>query len=480
MVEKISKLIESELKSNKSFEEIKSKLLSEGYLERDVNEAAKLLLQKHSKDKEGGNQEGMLTRKMFLDRISYGFGANQFINILFSMTSASYFFIGFINAIRSSLSTLLSGFLNEYSGQRNLSRKFIRTSGLLFGFSFLFLALSVSIRSKVLFAISLLLGSIGVVSYGDSFRNRMIRKMGKMNFSIIISKYSFIGLLITVVSLVLSGYIMQLIPVGGSFFIIQALGFKLPFRLYGYLIAFMITAIASIFSAHVLAKMRVDGEDEQLLSFGEFLQYYSEKIKKNLARFFKNKYLFTITLATLFIAVFQSVLNSFVGIHIYFTYIDVWFKGFMNVAVIFGVALLASYLGPVLASKLNKYLGLAPMFVFGAIVMTFLPLTIVFNPTSYFPAVLVAASISVIGVSIIGTGQSLLASKLLNEKDRNIYYASAGVVTVLPFLILVTFLVSLVHVYGLIALFKIISVGAIVTLIPIYLVIVFWSTKKRI
>jgi len=479
MVERLNKLVESGLKNNQSVEEIRADLVNKGYLESDIIKTVKEISESLGIKRKTDNIISKLNKKMLLDRASYGFSATQFINILFSMTGASLFFIGMINAIKSSVSTFLSAILTDYSQKARISDSFIRISGLCFGFSFIFLALAVSIRSKWIFALSLLFGSIGIVSYGDSFKNIMIKKLGKTKFIVAVSKLTFIGLLITAISILLSGFLMDFIPVTGKMFYIQITeSSKLAYKSFGYLIAFMITAVMSILSAYILAKMNLGSTGDKVL-FWDYITFYFEQMKMKILRFTTNKYLFVLTIATLIIAVFQSVLNSFIGIHIYYTYQSEWFGGFVNVAIIYAIALLVSFAGPIIAAKLNKYLGLAPMFVFGSLIMALLPLTIVYHPTAYYPAILVATSLSVLGVAIIGSVQSLFASKLLNDKDRQTYYATSGLVIIPPFLVLVSILLAIAQSTGIVSLFKYLGIGVLVFILPVYFLLVFWTSKKE-
>lgn len=479
MVESIIKFIEAGLKDNVSLSELKSELSEKGILESDIESAISKMSKNSGYRSAAESFKIKLYRKIFLDRIGYGFSATPFVNILFSMTGASLFFIGVINALKSAISTLLSGFMSDYSKKVNVSRNFIRFTGLIYGFSFIFLALSVSMRSDILFALALLFGSIGTVSYGDSFKNMMLKKVGRTNFMFLISRVTFVGLGITALSLLLSGFVMDFVPLEGRIFIINLpLGYGFPMKIFGYLIAFMITAFTSIFSAHILANMKLEAKSSNFRIW-DYLSVHTKEIFAKSIRFIKNKYLFIITFTTLVIAIFQSVVNSFVGIYIYFTYEKLGLGGFMNVALIFAIALVVSYAGPIISSRLNKIFGLAPLFVFGSIIMALLPLTIVFNPSSYYPAILFATVLSFLGVSIIGSVQGLLAARLLNERDRNIYYASSGFVTVVPFLIVVSLLSSFAFKNGIVLLFKYVGIGVLVILIPLYLLLVFWSSNKR-
>lgn len=484
MAEDLSKQIESGLKNNRTLAEVKQDLVSQGYLEQDIDSAAKILSGKISKTSSDIQTIKLLDRKLMLDRISYGFGSNQIINILFTFTGANLFLIGLINALKSGIVTILSGLVTEYTKKNTLSNKFIMVSGLLFGFSFIVLSTGVALRNKTLFATGLLLGSIGVVVYGESFRNMMIKKLGGMSFSVMMARFTVIGIIITALSLVLSALIIDAFPLSGVMFhLTLPTGHILPYKVHGYLIAFLITAVASILSAHFMSKIKHDNKKEDKPGLLDFISFYfKERISEKIRIFISNKYLVVIGLATLGVAVFQSIINSYIGIFIYVTYAENFFQGFMNIGMLFAVALLLSVLGPIAAAKLNKYLGLAPMFVFGALIMTIMPLTIVYSPEQppFYPALLVAAALSLIGAGIIGSGQSILISRLLNSEERQTFYESNGLIMLVPFLVVTITISWYAYKLGIVGIFKYLSIGAIAFLLPIYMILVIWSTKKKL
>ena len=111
--------------------------------------------------------------------------------------------------------------------------------------------------------------------------------------------------------------------------------------------------------------------------------------------------------------------------------------------------------------------------------MAILPLTIVYNPIKYYPAILVASSLSVIGAGIIGSGQSILISRLLNSEERQTFYESNGLIMLIPFLTAAILLSWYAYKLGIIEIFKYISIGSIALLLPIYFILVIWSTKKK-
>ncbi len=440
--------------------------------EADVSKAKKNFREDYSRE------TSRLKKKLILDRVGYGFAATQFINILFYLTGAPFFLIGIVNALKSSLSTTLSSLLKEYSKEGFISRRIITFSGLLFGFSFLFMAFAVSIKSPALFAVSLLFGSLGIVSYGDLFRQFINNEIKKQRFSLLLSKLAFSGIIITTFSLLLAGYLMNAIPITGQVFTMNLFGQVMSFRLYGYLIAFEITALAFILSSYIISKLNINITGKRK-SISGFLSEYMKNLRSNTKRVLSNKYLLLLSLASIILAVFYSVINSFMGIYIFREYSHIFLGGFMNVAVMYGAALLFSFFAPVMTAKFRRVLGLAPMFVFGSLLLALLPLTVVYNANNFY-AIIVANVLSVFGGAIIGSAQGLIANRLLNEADKSAFYVSSGMITVIPFLILVGILVALPSVIGFLALFEYLAYGIIILLMPLYLLLVFWSTKTKL
>lgn len=418
--------------------------------------------------------ERLLKRKYYLDKIGYGFSSTQFINILFSFTGASIFLIGFINGFKSFLATFVSTFIKEIVSKREVSKKIISVSGLVFGFSFLLLALSVVLSSVFLFAFSLLLGGVSVAFYGELFNNFLNKysKRGKLDR---VSPFSTIkGLLLSSLSIVLAAGIIDLSLMNGS------LSFKLfgDFLLenfYGYLLVFEITAFAFIASSYLFAKVKLN-QDSLVLAI-DYGAYCKELISKA-KNFFKNKYLFVLTISMLFVSVFQSLINAFMGIYVFNHLKSYWFGGFLNVGVMYAVALLFAFLGPFLVNKVNRSVGVVPMFVFGALLMALLPLTVVFNPY-FYPAIVFANALSVLGAALIGSSQGVMASKVLSVEDRKSFYSSGSFLSLGPFIVLVSFFSYLAHITNLSFLFKVLGIGLIVVVVPLYFLIVFWELENK-
>jgi len=146
--------IKRELAISHSINEIKSNLVKRGFLQEDVEKALYQML--NIKSGVRSKNENILSIKELTDRIGYGSASQQFVNILFMLSGASFFFIGLFNGIKTVLVTLLSGFLEEYSKVKQVSKNLISTSGIVYGFSFLGMSIATVLKSPGFFAFSLI------------------------------------------------------------------------------------------------------------------------------------------------------------------------------------------------------------------------------------------------------------------------------------------------------------------------------------
>lgn len=475
--DKVDKLVEEGIRNNRSLDEIKDTLSLSGYSEGDIDASFHKIDVLLGKKVQRNADKSLMSKKYFLDRIGFGIAANQFINVLFYLTGAGAFLIGLINALKSGLSTIISSVFREYFQVKRVKKWIINVAGLLFGFSFLFIALAVSKGSVVLFAISMMLGSIGIVIYGDLYRKMRSRTHGETKTRLLSVRTILLGLVVSFIAMVASAILMDSIPLTGKLFYLNLFGKLVSFRLQGFLLAFEATVLVFILSSHILSKMNLLYEEKSITNKEFMYRYYYRTLSKGKV-FFSNKYLFLLTLATLFTAVFQSVIYSLSGIYLFETFKDAWFFGFLNIAIIFGVPVLLSLLGPLIASRLNRILGLAPLLVFGSLLLAIFPLTVGYN--GYFPAILTANILAVIGISMLGTAQGLLSSRLLKDSERHTFYSYSGVVSVIPFIILVALILSLNSSIGILGILKVSGFGIIVTLVPIYLILVFFLRKRPI
>jgi hypothetical protein len=439
-------------------------------------EAEQLSVLESSKNAEDANfkrDNSILKYKILVDKVGAGFSSIQFLNILFSFTGASMFMIGIVNAFRSAINMMVSSFVKRRAEKSSFSTDLMIVSGIFFGFSFLFIALGISLKWKWLFALSLLLGSVFFVIHGDMFQIFLNRYMKRLKSGIFTERTTFTGIIVMAVALFLSSWLMENISFAGEYFTFPLIGKNIYF---GYLISFEIAAFAFIFSSYLFMRIKVN-----INSFSEKdnipAESYFSQLRSSFQKYFKNKYLFTLTLATIFVGVFQAIMNSFVGIYVYKEFSDAFLGGFLNVGFMLALALLVVLIGPTITGKMNRNLGVAPLFVFGTLLMAILPLTLYYN--SYFPAIVVANMLSVLGAAMIGSGHNLVSVRLLNEKDREAYYTFSGIITLIPFVVLVALLSLFANNAGLLALFRFMGIGVVVCLFPIYLLMVIWISNRH-
>jgi hypothetical protein len=432
--------LSKELTTNSSISVVKSNLMNRGYLEDDINRLLGNIID--TKTEESTKNNKLLSTKEFLDRIGYGFASQQFINILFFLSGASLFLIGFVNGIKTALIYLISGFLREYSKIKYFGKAYISASGIIYGLSFLGMAFAVVIHNPLLFAFSIFIGLAGIVAHGDLYIrlfNETLKNEHKKTF---LKFISYFGIFITAISLLLAGLLMEFVPITGIPFSIDLmwLGFANPvhFKMYGYLLAFEITAVMFILSGYFVSF--IDEKRENVYSsslyLSEFVKAYFEASKEDSKIFIKNNKVLLLTFAAGVMTIAQVIGNSYYGIFIYDHFRHQFLGGFMNVAIIFVIALITSITGTMLTKTFAKNLGEAPMLVFGTLLVALLPLTMFYNPNLY--AIGLATALSVIGGAIVGVAQGLIAERLMTEKEQPTYFKGLGFISIIPTIILVT------------------------------------------
>jgi MFS family permease len=463
-----------ELTKNNSIYIVKSNLINRGYLEEDINKALKGVIEVKSSESDKNNT--LMSFKEFFDRVGYGFASQQFINILFMLSGASLFLIGFVNGIKTALIYFLSGFLKEYSRIKYFGKSYISTAGIIYGLSFLGMAFAVVLHNPPLFVLSLLIGSVGVIAHGDlysSFFNNILRVEHRKTF---LKFISYFGIFITAISLLLAGLLMDWFPINGVSISFDPAWLSLlapiTFKIYGYLLTFEITAIMFILSGYLMSF--IDEKKEEVYGSvfyaSAFVKEYLKTAKEDSVIFIKNKKVLLLTLAAISMTIIQVVGNSYFGIFIYDNFKHQFLGGFMNVAIIFVIALITSISGTMLTKAFAKSLGEAPMLVFGTLLVALLPLTLYYNPNLY--AIGLAVALSVIGGAVVGVAQGLIAERLMSEKEQSTYFSGLGFVSIIPTIILVTIGAMIAQIYSLQTLFLGLGIALAVVVMPIYFILV--------
>jgi len=466
--------LRKELARNNSIYIVKSNLINRGYLEDDINSELKVLID--VKVEESSKNNTLFSSKEFFDRIGYGFASQQFINILFMLSGASLFLVGFINGIKTAIVYLISGFLKEYSKVKYFGKSYISTAGIIYGLSFLGMAFAVVLHNPPLFIISLLVGSVGVIAHGDlytSFFRSILKNEHKKTF---LKFISYFGIFITAISLILAGLLMDLFPINGVSLSFNPSWLNLVspvnFKIYGYLLAFEITAIMFILSGYLMSF--IDEKKEAVygstMYVSAFMKQYFKTANEDKKIFVKNRKILLLTIAASAMTILQIIGNSYFGIFIYEHFKNQFMGGFMNVAIIFVIALITSISGTMLTKAFAKNLGEAPMLVFGTLLVALLPLTMYFNPNLY--AIGLATALSVIGGAVVGVAQGLIAERLMDEKELAKYYNGLGFVSLLPIIVLVTMGAIVAQIYSLQALFLVLGIALAGIVMPLYFILV--------
>lgn len=413
------------------------------------------------------------TLKEIFDRIGYGFAAHQFITIFFFLTGASAFLVGLIYALRSVLNDLFSSVFRELSSEQTISNKFISITGIIFGFSFFGLLLAIRLDSTALFIFSLLVGSTSVVTYGELYSRLLNDGIKDERRSWFLRKIAHHGLVITALAFLFSGFLLERFSEAGSSIIL--FGYTIP--LSGYFISFEVAAIAFILSGFILSRIPVRQVSKRKILIKLFFLKYFHELRAQQKLFFSNTYAHFLFYGALLITVIEALGASFYGYYIYKLFENQFLGGFFNVALIFTIAIFASFLGPSIIKLLTNKTGLAPLFVFGSLLLAMTPLALVFNP--YFITIIVAVSLTVIGSSILGVAQSLLARKLLSPSHRRSFFTSLQTLLIIPFFIFAVAGSIIASIFSFIVLFKILIILIVFVVTPLYFVLVYISMAKN-
>ena len=458
----LQKEVKQALEEKKAIELIEIELANKGYLEDDIKKAIEaqtgILQQGLTAEKKEKNK--LFFFKELLDRLGYGFGSQQYVNILFFHTGASLFLIGLINSITAFIGTFVSSVLKEYSKENFMSHKAIGFFGILFGFCFIFMALARFFGLTWLFAIAIVLGTIGVVHYGEFYKKLFSSELKDEKRGPVQKVYKY-GLLITGGSLLVAGYVLDRFP-------IIKIG---SIEMSGYLVVFEIAAIMFILSGYILTKIvkKNPGKDS-LWKVREFSKKHFAKLREDVEEIFQEKVMWVMLVAATITGVVQIVGSSFYGIFIYEKFKYVGFGGFMNVAMISFIAIATALFTPLITKNNIKEYGKFPMLVFGTILIAITPLTFYYNPN--LVSITIGTLLGVMGGAIVGIAHGFLAMELLPPKLRDSYFNISSVFITIPYFIAVPLGGYMGQTAGLRNLFLSLGVMLIATVVPLYFIVV--------
>lgn len=396
------------------------------------------------KSKDGQDSDAVrLGVKEILDKIGFGFGSQQFLNILFLQTGASIFLIGLINILRVVFGNFVSLIIGKFQGVRE-NKRLVSLGGIVFGFSFLIMAIAMFLKSTVIFASAILIGSISIVFYGESIIFFRIKRGNTL-----IERIMKYGLVITAISLFTAAYLMDNYPASGKLMLLSIYDMFFSFKVYGYLIVFEIAAISFILAGYILAKTGKNAAVPRMASI-------DMKLNQLFELFVKNRIILLLIITNIIVSLAQIVGYSYYGIFIYQKFGNVMFGGFLNVAMVFLISVFTSFIGYFITRINAKAYRKFPTLIFGVILLAFMPLAYFLNLGLIF--ITIGTIIGVIGGSIFGVTNSLLAIDLISHEMRQAYFSFINFVSIPFFLVLAPLLAYITQIYGLSLLFMILTV----------------------
>jgi hypothetical protein len=440
--------------------------------------------QEVNKKKEESSEDGdyrnftKLSTKEVLDKTGGGFGSQQFINILFLLTGASFFLIGIVNGLKVIVGNLVYYFIER--SKFVIDKRIISLSGIVFGFSFLRISIAIFIKSIALFAFAIIISNISIVLYGES------KKFFKLSSSkaFLTEKIIKYSLIITAISLFIAAYLMDAFPISGAPVLLNIFNNLFSLRIYGYLIVFEIAAISFIAAGYILS--HVKNKSNQLKKQGNLKDETSDihkeylsgplQLKDNFNFFIKNKILLLLIITNIVVSLVQIIGYSYFGIFIYQNFNNVMFGGFLNVAMVFLISVFSSLIGYFITKINARAYRKFPILIFGIIMIAFMPFIYYFKPDLIF--VTIGTIIGVIGGSTVGVTNSLLAIELINYNLRQAYFSFTNLLSVPFFLVFAPILAYIAQAYGLSVLF--LSLTAILVVLIIMLLTVSVIFKKEL
>jgi len=410
-----------------------------------------------SSDTDEDENFSKLGTKEVLDKVGFGFGSQQFINILFMLTGASFFLIGIINGLKVILGNLVY-YLFERS-KFAIDKRLISLSGIIFGFSFLLIAIAIFIKSIILFAFGIIISNISIVLYGES---KKFFKLGR-NKAFLTEKFIKYSLIITAISLFIAAYLMDAFPISGSPILLNIFGKALSINIYGYLVVFEVAAIAFILAGYVLSQVKNNDnrpinqenqKDESSVVDDEYISAYM-KFKDNAGFFIKNKLLLLLIITNIVVSIVQIIGFSFFGIFIYQNFNNVLFGGFLNVAMVFLISVFTSLIGYFITKINARSYKKFPILILGIVMIAFMPFSYYLKPDLIF--ITIGTIIGVIGGSVVGISNSLLTIELISHNLRKAYFSFTNIASIPFFLVFAPILAYIGHVHGLSLLFLVLT-----------------------
>ncbi|NOZ80614.1 MAG: MFS transporter [DPANN group archaeon] len=442
-------------------ESIRADLLAKGYLEEDVtlalsrSQASAVRMQQRNalRAKTRG-----LTLKEIFDRLAFGLGSQQFINILLFQTGASLFLIGILNGLKVFFHPFINSYLDEsFHYVKRLKTRMV-VSGMFNALAFLAFGASIALHDVALFAVSVILGGIFGEIHGSTYDEFLTRTLGTHKTPFL-QRHATLGLFIAGVALVIGGLLLDQVVDG---------------YLLLFIIIFFSLVIALLAFLRTRELPRKDLESGIRISlFGFLLDLF-----KDIGPFFSDKAIIILLLTGSITSFIQVLGYSYYGIFIWEALGNTGFGPFMNVALIFVFALLGTFAGNFITQSNAKEYGKFPLLVFGTILMAIMPLTYFYNPNLL--SVAMATILGVVGSSIVGIARSILAVEIVPLKERASFFRLSGLLSSLPLLLFIPLGAWYADAFYFRKLFLLLGMILILIVVPLYMYILLAHDRNKI
>lgn len=421
------------------------------------------------KKSEGGHLSYVI--KDFFDRVSYGLSSSHFLNILLSLIGGSILLVGLANAAKAILSTAISLLSREYSRKKSLHKRTVGYSAVLLGISFILVSASVFYRAVWLFVPSFLLGAVSAVVYGNLYQNMFRIRMVEIRKVHIIGRLTYTGLLVTAMSIWLGAWLLESFGINGKAVSFELFGRIIGMRLFGYAIALNMAAVSIVISGYIIYFLYWKKiEEKTRLSLREAVNGIASRYAETLRATRKDKVLSALAFTGIIIAALQALGNSYFAIFIFRRMAYQGFGGWMNVAVVFIMALIATIVSPYVTRSASRAYGRFPLLAFGACLMAIMPLSYYYRPTLI--SVAMGTIAGVLGASINGIATGIILKNCLKDIEMGHFLQMKSISSIPFYAIIIPLGACLAYFKGMETLFLAISAALVLAVLPVYIYVI--------
>ncbi|MFH1510229.1 MAG: MFS transporter [Candidatus Woesearchaeota archaeon] len=385
--------------------------------------------------------------KELLDRIGYGLGSWQYVNIIFFAIGSPLYIIAAFNGTR----VFFTGLFSSYAKTFDSTSRGIMLSGCLLAISFFVLGYAAYAKILRLFFAAAIVGGCAAVVYAEQYQTVFRSIVEKLRKPRIASQVAAYGTIITLTAMFFAAVFLDR----------KILSYSMMLTLAG--VAFLMAT----FAVGRIAKTEHEPHRSVLKMVADQWREYK-----------KSSLLVVILFCSSLSGMVNTFGNAFYGIFIFKYMTLTGFGGFTNVAVIFMVGLLAVLIAPSITRLNAVRYGKFPMLVFGTLLMAILPLSYYYKPNLL--SIALGTIIGIVGAAIVGTSQGLVIMDTLRDEDRKKFFRFNSTVSVLPYIIFVPLVSWLVHTVDMRLLFFMLSLTLAAVVAPLYFVVVALHYKERV